>query len=113
MSICYPSQTCKPHNGLQHLAVGTRFNIVTLVFFVPYILLSVLTPALQTSYLPNLSELPGNIALRKFGVRRWMTFITFGFGSVQLGMGFVNRWGYLALCRVFLGIFEVRCSSDV
>jgi len=42
-----------------------------------------------------------------------MTFITFGFGSVQLGMGFASDWKHLVLCRVLLGIFEVSYSQNI
>ncbi|KAF8161310.1 major facilitator superfamily domain-containing protein [Crassisporium funariophilum] len=72
------------------LLTGDRFSVVSCVYFVPYILL----------------QLPGNLVLRKFGVRNWLTFIVASWGAVQLGMGFVKTWGYLALCRVLLGIFE-------
>lgn len=45
--------------------------------------------------------------LRKFGVQKLLTFIVVAWGIVQLGMGFVHAWGWLVLCRVLLGIFEV------
>lgn len=45
--------------------------------------------------------------LRKFGVQKLLTFIVVAWGTVQLGMGFVHAWGWLVLCRVLLGIFEV------
>ncbi|KAF9012523.1 major facilitator superfamily domain-containing protein [Cyathus striatus] len=72
------------------LTVGERYNIATCLYFVPYILL----------------QLPGNLVLRRFGVRNWLTFTVVGWGAVQLGMGFVKAWGYLTLCRILLGIFE-------
>ncbi len=53
------------------------------------------------------SQLPGNLILRKFGVRNWLAFITIGWGAVQLGMGFVNFWPWLVFCRFLLGAFEV------
>ncbi|KAG6828257.1 hypothetical protein H0H92_008645 [Tricholoma furcatifolium] len=50
--------------------------------------------------------LPGNLVLRKFGVRNWLTFIVVAWGSVQLGMGFVPTWGYLTATRILLGALE-------
>ncbi len=41
------------------LLVGDRYSIISLVFFIPYILF----------------ELPSNIILRKVGARNWLSFI--------------------------------------
>jgi len=54
------------------------------------------------------SQLPSNLFLRNLGVRNWLSFTVFSWGLVELGMGAVRSWGYLALCRVLLGAFEVR-----
>jgi hypothetical protein len=56
------------------------------------------------------SQLPGNIVLRQLGVRRWLTFIVFAWGLVQFGMTFVRSWGWMIICRILMGIFEV-CSQ--
>ncbi|KAF8911500.1 major facilitator superfamily domain-containing protein [Gymnopilus junonius] len=72
------------------LLTGNRFSIVSCLYFVPYTLLQV----------------PGNLVLRHFGVRNWLTFIVLSWGAIQLSMGWVKSWGYLVLCRVLLGIFE-------
>ncbi|RDB25088.1 hypothetical protein Hypma_007608 [Hypsizygus marmoreus] len=72
------------------LTQGGRYSIATCLYFVPYILL----------------QLPGNLVLRRFGVRNWLTFSVVGWGAVQLGMGFVPAWGYLTLCRILLGALE-------
>ncbi|KAK0219197.1 major facilitator superfamily domain-containing protein, partial [Armillaria fumosa] len=72
------------------LDVGTRYSIASCVYFIPYILL----------------ELPSNICLRAVGVRNLLTGTVLAWGAVQLGMGFVPTWGYLVLCRTFLGVFE-------
>jgi MFS family permease len=63
--------------------------------------------------LNSLSQLPGNLVLRKFGVRNWMTFIVTAWGIVQLAMGFVPTWGYLTLMRILLGALEVRLSNHM
>jgi len=65
-------------------------------------------PPLPISLTSFTRQLPGNLVLRTFGVRNWLTFIVFSWGAVQLGMGFVKSWGLLVFCRVLLGIFEVK-----
>ncbi|KAJ7741505.1 hypothetical protein B0H14DRAFT_3608481 [Mycena olivaceomarginata] len=45
------------------------------------------------------SQIPGNLVLRRFGAKNYLT-------RCQLGMSFVPTWGYLTLCRVLLGMFE-------
>ncbi|KAF8161311.1 major facilitator superfamily domain-containing protein [Crassisporium funariophilum] len=79
--------------GMDHdlgLSVGSRYSILSCIFFVPYIIL----------------QLPSNLLLRKLGVTHWLSFLAVSWGAVQLAMGFVPTWGYLALCRVLLGAFE-------
>lgn len=73
-----------------NLKIGSRYSIATCLYFVPYVLL----------------QLPGNLVLRKVGVRNWLACMVVGWGAVQLGMGFVPTWGYLTLCRILLGMFE-------
>ncbi|KAH9487295.1 putative transporter C11D3.18C [Psilocybe cubensis] len=72
------------------LTIGERYSIASMIYFVPYILL----------------EIPSNLVLRFMGARLWLTICVVGWGAAQLGMGFVPTWGYLVLCRVFLGVFE-------
>lgn len=48
------------------LGVGERYSIISLLFFVPYIIF----------------ELPSNILLKKVGTRHWLAGITVGFGVV-------------------------------
>ncbi|KAJ6499147.1 high-affinity nicotinic acid transporter [Mycena sanguinolenta] len=73
-----------------NLTVSTRYSTVACLYFVPYILF----------------QLPSNVLLRFFGVRLWLTICVLGWGTAQLGMGFVKTWGQLAVCRVLLGLFE-------
>src|SRR6185369_5109948 len=83
-------------------------NIVSCLYFVPYIMLFVIFPSTTgCSGSPYLRQLPGNLVLRKFGVRNWITFIVTAWGAVQLAMGFVPTWGYLVLMRILLGALEV------
>ncbi|KAF9018282.1 MFS general substrate transporter [Hymenopellis radicata] len=72
------------------LGEGNRFSVVSCVYFIPYILL----------------QLPTNLVLRKFGARNCLTFYIFGWGCVEIGMGFCQTWQALAGCRVLLGAFE-------
>ncbi|KAK0451142.1 major facilitator superfamily domain-containing protein [Desarmillaria tabescens] len=72
------------------LDVGARYNIVSCIYFVPYILL----------------ELPSNMCLRAIGARNLLSGSVIAWGAVQLAMGFVPTWGYLLLCRTLLGVFE-------
>ena len=64
-----------------------------------------------SNYLFYFSQLPSNLFLRKLGVVHWLAFLVVSWGLVQLSMGFVPTWGYLALTRALLGAFEVRSSS--
>jgi MFS family permease len=72
------------------LTVGDRYSIITLIFFVPYIIF----------------ELPSNIIVRKVKVAIWLGCITMAWGTVMLGMGFVKFWWQLAICRALLGLLE-------
>ncbi|KAF9268568.1 MFS general substrate transporter [Marasmius fiardii PR-910] len=69
------------------LTVGNRYSIVSCLYFVPYTLL----------------ELPSNVVLRFFGCRKLLSVCVVSWGIVQLAMGFVPSWKYLAACRVLLG----------
>ncbi|KAL1405766.1 hypothetical protein Q8F55_007439 [Vanrija albida] len=69
---------------------GMEYNIVTLVFFVPYIVF----------------ELPSQFGLKKFGARLWLGSAVTLWGFVMLGMGFVKNWQSLAALRAILGFFE-------
>ncbi|PPQ64941.1 hypothetical protein CVT26_015661 [Gymnopilus dilepis] len=73
-----------------HLNIGSRYSVVSCIYFVPYIVL----------------QLPSNLFLRRLGGTHWLSFLVVAWGAVQLAMGFVPTWGVLALCRVLLGTFE-------
>ncbi|KAK0486165.1 major facilitator superfamily domain-containing protein [Armillaria novae-zelandiae] len=59
------------------------------------------------------SELPSNMCLRAVGARNLLTGTVIAWGAVQIGMGFVPSWEYLALCRTLLGVFEVKLLLSV
>jgi len=72
------------------LAVGDRYTIIVMVFFVAYIIF----------------EIPSNLILPKAGAANWLAFLGVGFGSILIGMGFTEHWGTMALCRALLGVLE-------
>ncbi|KAJ7174164.1 major facilitator superfamily domain-containing protein [Mycena crocata] len=72
------------------LTVGERYSIISLLFFIPYVIF----------------QLPSNILLRKIGTRNHLSAIVVLWGSVMLGMGFIKTWEQLAVCRVILGLLE-------
>ncbi|KAG8956088.1 hypothetical protein FRC03_010968 [Tulasnella sp. 419] len=72
------------------LSIGNRYSIVTLLFFVPYIIF----------------ELPANIYIRKVGVSLFLGTIAVLWGAITLASGFVKNWQSLAGLRVLLGFLE-------
>jgi MFS transporter, ACS family, tartrate transporter len=51
-------------------------------------------------------EVPSNLALHKFGARRWIARIMFSWGIVAAAMAFVPNAGTLYALRILLGIAE-------
>lgn len=72
------------------LSVGYRASIVTLTFFIGYILM----------------DIPSNILVRKIGAAHFMGGITIAWGIATIGQGCVNNWQGFAVLRVLLGVFE-------
>ena len=70
--------------------IGTRYSVIVLVFFPPYILFNFVATVLA----------------RKLGPRPFLAGITLGFGLVAIGMGLVDHWGDQAALRVVLGALE-------
>ncbi|KAK3391762.1 major facilitator superfamily domain-containing protein [Sordaria brevicollis] len=69
-----------------------EYNTALTIFFVPYIIL----------------EIPGNILMKKFSPRVWLSVCCIGFGLVSVFQGLVQNYGGLLATRFFLGVFE--CS---
>ncbi|BEI81739.1 hypothetical protein CcaverHIS002_0208990 [Cutaneotrichosporon cavernicola] len=69
---------------------SSRYNIITLLFFPPYIIF----------------ELPSQLGLRRFGPRYWLASAVFLWGLVTIGLGFSNNWVAMASMRALLGMFE-------
>ncbi|KAH0837116.1 hypothetical protein AYO21_04577 [Fonsecaea monophora] len=70
--------------------VSNRYSVLTMIFFVGYIL----------------ADLPAAYLTRKLGPALWIGSITLAWGAITIGQGFVKTWGELALCRILLGIME-------
>jgi MFS family permease len=68
----------------------SRYSLVTLVFFITYIVF----------------QPPSTIIVRKLGPRIHLSVIVVLWGAVMIGMGFVKDWESLAALRIVLGILE-------
>ncbi|SPO02522.1 related to nicotinamide mononucleotide permease [Cephalotrichum gorgonifer] len=69
---------------------GYDYNIVVLVFYIPYIIL----------------EIPSNIVLSRVQPRYWISFLTLGWGLSVTFAGFCKSFGGLLTARIFIGVFE-------
>ena len=69
---------------------AAQFGLASGIFFIGYILL----------------EIPSNIALHKFGARKWLARIMVSWGLVSVGFTFVQNVEGLYTLRVLLGIAE-------
>ncbi|KAI9789535.1 MAG: hypothetical protein M1833_002301 [Piccolia ochrophora] len=72
------------------LTTGIRYSLIVLVFFIPYIVF----------------QFPATAVVRKLGPRNFLAAITFCWGAVMIGFGFVRDWKQMAALRVILGLFE-------
>jgi MFS family permease len=73
-----------------HFNVGDRYSIALLVFFITYFLF----------------EMPWTLSLRWMGPKLQLNGLAFCWGTVMLGMGFVNDWRVIVVCRMLIGVFE-------
>lgn len=69
---------------------GNRYNIIALIFFIPYVIF----------------EFPGTVLTRFLGPRVFLGGICTLWGIVMICFGFAKNWGQLAGLRVLLGVFE-------
>ncbi|KAJ4346714.1 uncharacterized protein N0V89_010646 [Didymosphaeria variabile] len=65
--------------------VGNRYSIALLVFFITYFLF----------------ELPTTLLLRPLRPKYLLNGLAVCWGAVMLGMGFINDWRYVVVCRIF------------
>jgi MFS family permease len=90
------------------LAYGQRYTIVTVIFFVPYIILEVPCECeIQVKVIGMRADChTAQVGLRKFGARWWLGTAVILWGIVMMCMGFVRTWNALAGLRALLGVFE-------
>ncbi|KAG6362302.1 hypothetical protein INS49_010532 [Diaporthe citri] len=69
---------------------GYQYNIVVLVFYIPYIIL----------------ELPANYVFNRVEPRKFIGVIMFGWGLTITFAGFCHNFAGLLVSRIFVGIFE-------
>lgn len=72
------------------LSVGNRYSLITMIFFVPYVIF----------------QFPANIVIRRLGAALWLSSLVIAWGAVTIGMGFTTHWTQLLGCRVLLGVLE-------
>ncbi|KAF1995226.1 MFS general substrate transporter [Amniculicola lignicola CBS 123094] len=70
--------------------IGDRYSIALLVFFITYFLF----------------ELPTTLLLRPIGPRNLLNGLAISWGAVMVGMGFVNDWRLIVVCRMLIGVLE-------
>ncbi|KAF2100330.1 MFS general substrate transporter [Rhizodiscina lignyota] len=70
--------------------IGFRYSIITLVFFIPYVIL----------------QPPSTVLCRKIGPRIHLSNITVLWGAVMIGMGFAPNFKVMSGLRVILGALE-------
>ncbi|KAI8221614.1 putative transporter [Colletotrichum sp. SAR 10_86] len=72
------------------LMLENRYNIASLLFFIPYIIF----------------QPPSTIIVRKIGPRLHLGGLTLLWGAVMIGMGFARTYSHLYACRILLGVLE-------
>lgn len=70
--------------------VGSRYNIITLIFFIPYVLF----------------QPPATVLLRKIGPRIFLSAIVVFWGACMIGFGFAPHWEVMVGLRIILGVLE-------
>ncbi|KAH8807841.1 retrograde regulation protein 2 [Xylogone sp. PMI_703] len=70
--------------------VGSRYNIITLIFFIPYVLF----------------QPPATVLLRKVGPRVFLSSIVVFWGACMIGFGFAPNWEVMVGLRIILGVLE-------
>ena len=70
--------------------IGSRYSIITCVFFITYVLL----------------QPPATVVLRKVGPRVFLPTITVLWGITMICFGFAKNWTQMIPLRLVLGIFE-------
>ncbi|KAB8237252.1 hypothetical protein ETB97_001042 [Aspergillus alliaceus] len=72
------------------LTVGTRYSIIVLIFFVPYVIF----------------QPPMTVITRKVGPTYFLGSIVILWGAILVGMGFTKNWTHMVATRAILGLLE-------
>jgi MFS family permease len=70
--------------------IGDRYNLIVLVFFIPYVLF----------------QPPATVILRKIGPRIFLSLIVVFWGACMICFGFVRKWNQMLGLRISLGVLE-------
>ncbi|MDH6117256.1 MFS transporter [Kitasatospora sp. GAS204B] len=86
-------------NGMNHdLGLSSAaFGLASGIFFLGYSLL----------------EVPSNLALRRFGARKWLVRILVSWGVVATATAYVQGAGQLEVARLLLGMAEAGCLPGI
>ena len=74
--------------GVDLKLIGARYSIITLIFFISYVLL----------------QPPATVVLRKVGPRAFLPTITILWGMTMICFGFVREWTQMLPLRIVLGM---------
>ncbi|KAB8278327.1 major facilitator superfamily domain-containing protein [Aspergillus minisclerotigenes] len=72
------------------LTIGTRYSVMVLIFFVPYVIF----------------QPPMTVITRKIGPTYFLGTIVILWGAILVGMGFAKNWKHMVATRALLGILE-------
>lgn len=72
------------------LNIGSRYNIITMIFFVPYVIF----------------QFPATAFVRTLGVRAFLGGICLVWGIVMIGFGLATKWYHMIPLRILLGALE-------
>ncbi|KAM0121424.1 hypothetical protein ACP6JC_001847 [Aspergillus fumigatus] len=72
------------------LHIGTRYSVIVLIFFVPYVI-----------FQPIMT-----VITRKLGPTFFLGAIVISWGAILIGMGFTKDWKQMTVCRALLGLLE-------
>lgn len=86
-----PIRTSSSSQGPETTSLIHPQSIITLVFFISYIIF----------------QPPSTIIVRKVGPRLHLSAITLLWGAVMIAMGFAKDWKVMSGLRVLLGVLEV------
>ena len=76
---------------------ATMFGLASGIFFIGYVLV----------------EVPSNLALVRFGARRWLARIAVSWGIVAVAIAFAPNAGWLLALRFLLGVAEAGVFPGV